>query len=171
MGPEVVEEEVLDFTTDNYDDYHYDADVDYIDWWQTDNNDYMHIEDNWWVESDITESEPILQGWFTEKAMPFFQFHKNDVYENAMSRAEDDFGPLLDTCREGSECRTEKRAIMMESLRKEWKSTIDSFKTQVEASLDWTEDEIVRVYGDLVQCEADHPCCDTASEVVVNWYK
>lgn len=128
---EEVQEVNFDFTYDDYDDYHYDADVDYINWWETDSTDYMAIEDGWWYETDISESDAIVNGWFSERVMPFFQFHKNEVYANAMERAEDDFGPLLDTCREGSECRQEKRRIMMESLRKEWKKTIDAFKVQV----------------------------------------
>lgn len=131
----------------------------------------MAIKDGWWYDTDISESEAIANGWFSEKVMPFFQFHKNEVYSNAMDRAAEDFGPLLDTCREGSECRVEKRRIMMENLRKEWKKTIDAFKVQVQKSLSWSEDEIVKTYGELVKCEELHPCCGTAKEVVVNWYK
>ena len=92
---------------DDYSDYKYDENVDYIDWWAEDSNDYLEIEDNWWSgdESQINSQQPMMQKWFNEQAMPFYNFHKNEVYNKALERGNEEFGPLLDTCREGSECR------------------------------------------------------------------
>ena len=82
--------------------------------------------------------------------MPFFKLHSSEVYENAKRRGIDKYGPLLDTCTEGSKCREEKRIIMIKNLKVEWKKTIDQFRTLVEGSLDYSEDEIFRIYGDMV---------------------
>ena len=37
--------------------------------------------------------------------------------------------------------------------------------------MDESHNIIFETYGELVKCEEDHPCCDTAEEVVINWYK
>jgi hypothetical protein len=47
----------------------------------------------------------MVQGWFNKKVMPFFTFNEGTVYDNAIAKAEAQYGSLLETCTEGTNCR------------------------------------------------------------------
>lgn len=88
-----------------------------------------------------------------------------------MEKAEAKYGALLDTCSAGTECRDAKKAVLVADLQQQWKTLLDQFYKNVQTTIMTSEERIETGYYDFVQCEVDHPCCETPETTVINWYK
>jgi len=56
----------------------------------------VELEADWWTTDD--ELSAAAGEWFNEDVMPFFSIHKDEVFGNAMAKAEATHGPLMETC-------------------------------------------------------------------------
>jgi len=69
---------------------------------------------------------------------------------------------------EGHKCREQNKADVKEEITKEWKTTFDSLVTMVENTKDKTKTIVNQGWEKHVQCEKDHPCCQTSYQVAYN---
>merc|ERR1712046_120719 len=107
------------------------------------------------------------ENWYATVAKPFLDAHRDEVAAQAKLAVEAEYGPLLETCEAGSQCRAENRRIIEEAIRAEWQKVLLSFRTDVDATILKTRKIIKTGYDDAVVCETENPCC-TVSEVVYN---
>ena len=105
------------------------------------------------------------ENWYTTVAAPFLNAHRNDVIAAATLSVEAEYGPLLETCAAGTQCREENRRIIETAIRAEWQKVLLSFRTDVDATILKTKKIIKEGYDSAVVCEAENPCC-TVSDVV-----
>merc|ERR1712166_775632 len=56
----------------------------------------VELESDWWTTDD--ELSAAAGDWFNEDIMPFYSIHKDEVFGNAMAKAEATHGPLMETC-------------------------------------------------------------------------
>merc|ERR1712083_694364 len=107
------------------------------------------------------------ENWYTTVAKPFLDAHRDEVAAEAKRAVEAEYGPLLETCEAGSQCRAENKRIIEEAIKAEWMKVLLSFRTDVDATILKTRKIIKTGYDDAVVCETENPCC-TVSEVVYN---
>lgn len=88
--------------------------------------DEYHIDEDW-LASDPRYSQ-IPVNWFVDGATDLWKLHKADVWDTAVADAKLKYGELLATCEAGNNCRRERKSELIETLRTEWITLIETFQ-------------------------------------------
>lgn len=125
------------------------------------------VDSDYSIEGIVNQAE----GWFATVAQPWLEANRSGIRETAIAELEAEYGPLLETCAEGTECREKNDKLIEEAIRSEWQKVMLSFRSDVDATVLKTRKIIKEGYDTAVQCEVDHPCCDVSDVVYHNILK
>lgn len=114
------------------------------------------------------EADANLNNWFDMIGKPFLNQYRDQVYTAALAKVEAKQGPLLATCDKGTECREENEKVIQSRLDDEWRTVMDSFRDDIEATIVKTELIIEEGWETAVECEVDAPCCTISTSVFDN---
>merc|ERR1712032_106500 len=109
---------------------------------------------------DLAGANQAIKDWYTTKALPALNDHRDFVYRYYLGVNEDNKSALLDTCKMGTKCRLDNEERMKNEIADEWKKVMKNFKDDVETTLVKTESIVNEGWDVAVQCEIDHPCCE-----------
>merc|ERR1712048_88660 len=106
--------------------------------------------------------------WYNTVAKPYLDAHRADVEAAAKASTVAEYGPLLETCEAGTQCRAENKRIIEEAIKAEWAKVLLSFRTDVDATVLKTRKLIKEGYDVAVECQLNEDCCEVSDVVYTN---
>jgi hypothetical protein len=92
-------------------------------------------------------------------ASPKLEAQRERVFKAAFAEAEEKHGKLLETCDEGTKCRTTIINELKVEISAAWKQIIEEFKVNFVRATKETQTVVNESWEELKQCQIDKPCC------------